>query len=202
MTRATAATAAGRTPTTASGSSVTAGTTTTEAARARTAAKAVRVGAVALTGVLTLTACGGGGSDTGPEDGSGRGGASPTPSRPTATESGSGSGSGSGANTKASGLNGSWLATTDGRAVVLIVTGEQAALFSTDRTTCTGTAVEQDGRQVLRLAECKARTTGTVDSVNKTTLRVTWEGGPGTETYTRAEGGTLPSGLATASLGS
>ncbi|MFI2641333.1 hypothetical protein [Streptomyces sp. NPDC018610] len=77
-----------------------------------------------------------------------------------------------------------------------------AALFSTDRTACGGSAAERGGEHVIRLARCEARTTGTVGSVNKTTLRITWEGGLGEETYTRAEGGALPSGLPTASLGS
>ncbi|WP_233359815.1 hypothetical protein [Streptomyces sp. GMY02] len=86
--------------------------------------------------------------------------------------------------------------------MVLIVNGGKAALFSTDRTTCAGSTAEEGGKHVLRLSACKTRTTGTVDSVNKTTLRVTWEGGLGTETYTRAEGGAIPSGLPTASLGS
>jgi hypothetical protein len=67
---------------------------------------------------------------------------------------------------------------------------------------CSGTAQERDGKRLVRLTGCGKRTFGTVDSVNTTTLRVTWEGGLGTETYTRSEGGALPSGLPTASLGS
>jgi hypothetical protein len=56
------------------------------------------------------------------------------------------------------------------------------------------------GRRVIRLGLDKARTTGTVESVNKTTLRVTWKGGLGEETYTRSESPALPSGLPKASL--
>jgi hypothetical protein len=99
-------------------------------------------------------------------------------------------------------VDGSWLTTADGKMVVLILNGGQAGLFSTDGTTCTGTTGERGGTRLVRLTRCKARTSGAVDSVNKTTLKVTWEGGLGTETYTRAQGGTLPSGLPTASLGS
>jgi hypothetical protein len=33
-------------------------------------------------------------------------------------------------------------------------------------------------------------------------MKVTWEGGVGTETYTKAEGGKLPSGFPAAGLGS
>jgi hypothetical protein len=48
----------------------------------------------------------------------------------------------------------------------------------------------------------KTRATGMVGSVTKSGLTVTWSGSLGKETYTKAEGGQLPSGLATASLGS
>ncbi|MYS44457.1 hypothetical protein GTY23_25140 [Streptomyces sp. SID5998] len=164
--------------------------------------------AAGLVGALALTACdSGGGSDSpaGAHSGSGAGsGSGPDSSTaPGATGSASASGgAGSGGSAKDAALSGSWLATTGGKEVVLIVNGGKAALFSTDRTTCAGSTAEEGGKHVLRLSACKTRTTGTVDSVNKTTLRVTWEGGLGTETYTRAEGGTIPSGLPTASLGS
>jgi hypothetical protein len=48
----------------------------------------------------------------------------------------------------------------------------------------------------------KTRATGMVGSVSTSGLAVTWSGSLGKETYTRAEGGKLPSGLATAGLGS
>ncbi len=168
-----------------------------------------RIAAAALLGALALTACDSGGSDSG-AGGSGAGasgsasGSGPSGGASAAPSASAGSsGGGTGATTgNAAGADGSWLTTADGKMVVLIVNGGQAALFSTDRTTCTGTAGERGGTRLIRLTRCKARTTGTVDSVNKTTLKVTWEGGLGTETYTRAEGGTLPSGLPTASLGS
>lgn len=167
----------------------------TKATTAARAGSAVRIAVVGLLGTLALTACDSGGS------GSGSGSeysATATPSARTTASAGHGGGT-----TPDGGeLDGSWLATTDGRAVVLIVTGEQAALFSTDRTTCKGTAGEAGGKHVIRLGACEARTTGTVESVNRTTLRITWEGGPGEETYTRSEGPALPSGLPTASLGS
>ncbi|WP_316745489.1 hypothetical protein [Streptomyces sp. MK7] len=165
-----------------------------------TTARAVRIAAAGLLGALALTAC-----DSGSGSGSG---ASATPgasSSATDDDSGgtNGTGGGSGGTTaEDGGPTGSWLATTDGKAVVLMVTGDEVALFSTDRTTCTGTASRESGKDVIHLRDCKARTTGTVDSVNKTTLQVTWEGGLGKETYTRSEGAALPSGLPTASLGS
>nr|WP_202035235.1 hypothetical protein [Streptomyces mexicanus] len=180
-----------------------------------------------MLGALALTACDSGGSDSGAggrgrgnglrvrlgdcrsgTDGSGSAGSgsgsgsSGAASAPPGASAGSSSG-GTGATTgTAAGVDGSWLTTADGKMVVLIVNGGQAALFSTGGTTCTGTAGERGRTRLIRLTRCKARMIGTVDSVNKTTLKVTWEGGLGTETYTRAQGGTLPSGLPTASLGS
>ncbi|MER8221597.1 hypothetical protein ABTZ58_13605 [Streptomyces sp. NPDC094143] len=173
---------------------------------------AVRVAAAAagLVGALVLTGCsgdgdsgddpatspapsatasgGGGGSDSGPDSGS---------------DSGPGSDSGSGG-AGAGELAGSWLATTDGKAVALVITGEQAALFATGGSICSGTAGEESGMRTIRL-KCtdgsKSRSTGMVDSVNGSSMKVTWEGGLGAETYTKAEGGKLPTGLPTASLG-
>ncbi|MFL4949015.1 hypothetical protein ACJ6WE_16945 [Streptomyces sp. MMS24-I31] len=171
-------------------------TTAISAARATPGARTVRIAAAALLGALALTACDSGGG-SGAKDG-----ASATPTAPSTANSGGGAGSTGGTSAKGAELNGSWLATSGGKAVVLIITGRQAALFATDRTTCTGASGEESGKRVIHLGKCKARTTGTVDSVNKTTLQVTWEGGLGQETYTRSEGAALPSGLPTASLGS
>lgn len=167
----------------------------TTASRATTA---VRIAAAGLLGALALTACDSGGS--GAKDDT-----SPTPSASSTADTGGGSGGTGGTTAKSGALEGSWLATTDGKAVALMVTGGKAALFTTGGTMCSGTAGEEAGMRMIHL-KCtdgsKNRGTGMVDSVNKTTLEVTWEGGLGKETYTKAEGGTLPSGLPTASLGS
>ncbi|MDF3149045.1 MULTISPECIES: hypothetical protein [unclassified Streptomyces] len=158
----------------------------------------MRVVAVAasLAGALALTACSGDG-DSDAKDDSG-------PSASATT--GAGTGGGTGGSASASGdLEGSWLATTDGKAVVLVVTGTEAGLFATGGTVCSGTAGEQDGMRMIRL-KCpdgsKDRAVGMVDSVGKSQLKVDWEGGLGAETYTRAQGGKLPTGLPTAGLGS
>ncbi|WP_030235942.1 MULTISPECIES: hypothetical protein [unclassified Streptomyces] len=164
----------------------------------------VAAAAAGLAGALALTACsdgGGSGDDSA---------AGPTPSSTASAGTGggsddSGSGSGSGSGESASGgLAGNWLATTDGKAVALVVTGEQAALFATGGSVCTGTAGQESGMRMIRL-KCtdgsKDRTAGMVDSVSGSSLKVTWEGGLGEETYTRAEGGKLPTGLPTAGLG-
>lgn len=160
---------------------------------------AVRVAAAAagLAGALVLSACSSGG-DSGDDASAGP---SPSPSAsasaPTGGDSGS-DGSSGGA------LAGSWLATTGGKAVALVITGKQAALFATGGSVCSGTAGEESGMKMIRL-KCtdgsKDRATGMVDSVNGSSLKVTWEGGLGAETYTKAEGGKMPTGLPTASLG-
>ncbi len=86
------------------------------------------------------------------------------------------------------------MATTGGKAVVLVITGKQAGLFTTGRTVCAGTAGDEAGMQMIHL-KCtdgnKDRATGMVDSVNSTTLKVTWSGKLGKESYTKAEGGQL-----------
>jgi hypothetical protein len=167
----------------------------------RSGAVRVAAAAVGLAGVLVLSACsseGGSGDDS-------ASGPSPSDSASAATGGGSGSGSGSGSDGSAGGeLAGSWLATTGGKAVALVITGKQAALFATGGSVCSGTAGEESGMRMIRL-KCtdgsKDRATGMVDSVNKSSLKVTWEGGLGAETYTKAEGGKLPTGFPTAGLG-
>ncbi|MFH9061682.1 hypothetical protein ACH4GM_10775 [Streptomyces coeruleorubidus] len=165
----------------------------------------VAAAAAGLAGVLVLSACSGDG-DSG--DGSA---SSPAPSATASTGAGGDSGSGSDSGSTsgsggsdAGGLQGSWLATTGGKAVALVITGKQAAIFATGGSVCTGTAGEESGTRMIRL-KCtdgnKDRATGTVDSVSGKSLKVTWEGGLGAETYTKAEGGKLPTGLPTGGLG-
>ncbi|MDN3026307.1 hypothetical protein [Streptomyces sp. S.PB5] len=170
-----------------------------------TSRRPVRVAAAAasLAGALALTACSGdGGSDDS---------ASPSGGTSSAATSDTGGGTGGSASASASapasastGLTGSWLATKGGKQVILMVNGTEAGLFSTGGTVCSGTAGEEDGMQMIRL-KCtdgnKDRTTGMVDSVGANSLKVTWEGGVGAETYTKGDGAELPSGLPTASLG-
>ncbi|MFF3512750.1 hypothetical protein [Streptomyces sp. NPDC002573] len=154
----------------------------------------VTLASAGLAAVLLLTGCSSGSGDSG----SGAGDSS-TPSAAGSTADTGGSPS-----AKAGKLEGSWLATTGGKAVALVITGNQAALFSTGGTVCSGTAGEEAGMQMVHL-KCtdgsKNRASGMVDSVNSANMKVTWAGGVGTETYTKAEGGKLPSGLPTAGLG-
>lgn len=165
--------------------------------RARVVAVAVAVG---LTGTLVLTACGGGGSD-GSDDST----AGPTPPTTATADSGGGTGGSGASAAPASELEGSWLTTADGKAVVLMVNGGDAALFATGGTVCSGTARERAGTHSIRL-KCgdgaEERANGTVGSVGEDSLEVTWEGALGTETYTKAEGSSFPTGLPTEGLGS
>ncbi|WP_030184035.1 hypothetical protein [Streptomyces violaceorubidus] len=166
-----------------------------------------------LAGALALTACtDDGGSDGGSGGGSGGGPgggdkSSAAPSASASTDPGGDAG-GSPSAGAAGELEGSWLATNDGQAVALMVTGDKAALFATGGTVCSGTAEDTSGTRTVRL-KCTGgtggsddRATGKVTSVGATSLTVAWEGGLGEETYTRSEGGSLPPGLPTTGIGS
>ncbi|MEV6961410.1 hypothetical protein AB0M97_19855 [Streptomyces sp. NPDC051207] len=155
--------------------------------------------AVGVAGSLALAACSDGG-----DGGEGAGKASDTPSASASASADGGDGGASdGASASASpgGLEGSWLATTDGKAVALVINGTQAGLFTTGGTVCSGTAEDESIR--LKCTDgATERANGTVGAVNATKLTVTWEGTLGEETYTRSEGGKLPTGLPTAGPGS
>ncbi|MFY4721163.1 hypothetical protein [Streptomyces sp. LaBMicrA B280] len=155
----------------------------------------VRIAALAagLVGALALTACGGGGGgDHSSTDPSNTASASPAPSS---------SADGSGVSGASGKLQGSWLATSGGTIVALVINGRQAGIFATGGTVCSGTAGTESGMQMIHLTCAKGgkdRTTGMVDSVDGTSMKVTWSGKAGQETFTKAEGGKLPSGLPTA----
>ncbi|MEV0689863.1 hypothetical protein [Streptomyces sp. NPDC050388] len=180
-------------------------------AGARTAAgrrTRIAYAALGLAGALVLAGCGGGGGDGDSRDDSATGATPSTPATTTAPASG-GTGSGSGGSdatgAPAGKLEGSWFTAAGGKAVALVFTGDQAALFATSGTVCSGTAREDAGASTISLkcADGKAdRASGTVDSVSGSTLKVTWESPLGTETFTKAEGGRLPQGLPTAEPGS
>ena len=151
-----------------------------------------------LAAALVLTGCSSGSDDSGDP--------SANPSASATDGAGTGGGSGSGAPSAAGGkLQGSWVTTAGGKVVALMINGKQAGLFATGGTVCSGTSSDEAGMRMIRLActdGSKKRAVGMVDSVSGTTLTVTWEGGLGKETYTKSEGGKLPTGLPTAGLGS
>ncbi|GAA3147716.1 hypothetical protein GCM10010521_38780 [Streptomyces rameus] len=138
-----------------------------------------------LVSALALTACGGGSGS----------GAPSAPSTSTAPSADTVSPSATGA---AAGIQGSWITTAGGKIVALVISGQRAGIFMTGGTMCNGTVGAAKGTQKIHLTcagGAKDRTTGTVDSVDGTTLKVTWSGRTGQESYTKAEGGKLPSGL-------
>ncbi|WP_030942551.1 hypothetical protein [Streptomyces sp. NRRL S-646] len=155
----------------------------------------IAAAAAGLAGALVLTACSGG-SDSKDDSSTG-----PSASAASTADTGGGTG---GTTSASDGLQGSWLATTGGKAVALVINGKQAGLFSTGGSVCSGSAGKEAGMQMIHLTCTKGgkeRATGMVDSVSKNSLKITWSGTVGKETYTKAEGGTLPSGLPTANLG-
>ncbi|MGW7545759.1 hypothetical protein ACWGKQ_32335 [Streptomyces sp. NPDC054770] len=150
--------------------------------------------AAGLVGALALTACSGG--DSGSDS-------SATPSDTSSAAATATAGS-DGSTASSDALQGSWITTSGGKIVALVVTGKEAGLFETGGSVCTGTAGEEAGMRMIHLTctdGSKDRVTGMVDSVSKSGMKVTWSGKSGEETYTKAEGGKLPSGLPTASLG-
>jgi hypothetical protein len=156
----------------------------------------VAAAAAVLAGTLALTACSGDGDDTG-----GRASAAPTPSAPATASTGGGSDAPS---ASGGGLAGTWLATTGGKAVVLVITGTEAGVFTTGGTVCSGSAGTGPTPAIrLKCTDGSTdRASGTVGSVGRNTLEVTWQSGLGRETYTRSEDGKLPTALPTAGLGS
>ncbi|MEU2378785.1 hypothetical protein [Streptomyces misionensis] len=171
---------------------MTSGTAST-GAPAGTRVRIAALAAAGLVGALTLTACSSGGAG---DDGHT---ATATPSSTAgggAAPSSSAAGSGvTGASDK---LQGSWLTTSGGTIVALVINGKQAGIFATGGTVCSGTAGAESGMQMIHLTCSKGskdRSTGMVDSVDGKSMKVTWSGKVGQETYTKAEGGKLPSGL-------
>ncbi|MEV6116600.1 hypothetical protein AB0L59_30035 [Streptomyces sp. NPDC052109] len=148
--------------------------------------------AAGLVGALAaLTACSGGGGGGGDKTAS--------PATPRATASSASSSSAAAVTGASDKLQGSWITTSGGKIVALVITGKKAGLFVTGRKAwCQGAAGEESGMQMIHLT-CpdgnKDRVTGMVDSVGAKDMTVSWSGRTGQETYTKAEGGKLPSAL-------
>ncbi|MGW6526600.1 hypothetical protein [Streptomyces venezuelae] len=173
----------------------------------RTYVRSVRVLGTAVAGLaaaLVLSGCGSGGDgdggggggkkDRGSSDSSGSSGASDG-SGGTGGSDGSGGGSGS----KGGGsLEGSWIATSGGKPLVLAVNGKTATLLGED-VLCNGNVGGDAGSRTLTLKCPKGdgdRTAGRVESVNAKSMKVAW-GDAGTDEFLKTEGGKLPEGLPT-----
>ncbi|WP_241253336.1 hypothetical protein [Streptomyces sp. W1SF4] len=140
--------------------------------------------AAGVAAVLTLTACG---SDSKPADTKKPDTASvPPAATPAATPSAGGGAPAAGS------LDGGWISMqTPGKGVVLTVKGQKAFVVeAATGLTCEGTA---SGSSLdLKCPAGATRSKGKVDSVDATTLKVTWDGA-GQDTFQKSEPGKLPS---------
>jgi hypothetical protein len=150
----------------------------------RTSARYAGAAAV-LAAALLVSGCGSGGSEDGPEP-ERTAGQTTEPAEPTGNaddEAATG------------GVNGTWSVTGDGKALVLSVNGDQAALLG--ETTCTGTA-DSGAEPVTFALTCTDGSTdrakGTVKSVDGRSLTVAWESGT-TDTFTKVEVPEVPTGI-------
>ncbi|MGW6863550.1 hypothetical protein [Streptomyces sp. NPDC054901] len=135
----------------------------------------------AAVAVLTLTGCG---SENTPTADKPAGGASSTPAPGSPSPAG---------DAKGGSLEGGWIAmATPGKGVILTVKGQIAFVVeAATGLTCEGTT---NGKTIdLKCPAGAQRAKGKVDSVDATTLKVTWEGAAGTDTFQKSEPGKLPS---------
>jgi hypothetical protein len=162
--------------------------------------KRVRIGAAAagVAAALVITGCS---SDSG--DGGDGGKSKETPQASDSASAGAdtgGSDSGSGSGGKSRSLQGSWVTTSQGKSVALLVSGKKVALVGEH--VCSGTAGDEMGMQMLTLKCADGNTDrnmGQVKSVDATTLKVSWEGF-GDDTFRKTDDGKLPSGFPTMGL--
>ncbi|UQT57224.1 hypothetical protein M4V62_20140 [Streptomyces durmitorensis] len=157
----------------------------------------VRIGAAAagLVAALVLTGCssdGGDGEDTGKDKDKGSSAGSDSGS---AGSSGGSDAPDEGGEDGSS--EGSWVATADGNPLALVIAGKQATLLG-ENVLCSGTAAG-DAIKLKCAKGDSARTEGTVESVNGTSMTVSWQGA-GQDQFTRTKGGKLPEGLPTAGI--
>ncbi|MFD8979828.1 hypothetical protein [Streptomyces sp. NPDC059564] len=149
----------------------------------------LRLSVAAATGiaaVLTLTGCGSDSSPAAADKKPSDGVVAPAPAA-------SPSAGGAGGAAKAGTLEGGWVSLQNpAKGVVLTVKGQTAFVVeAATGLTCEGTS---NGSALdLKCPAGATRSKGKVDSVDATTLKVTWEGPAGTDTFQRSEAGKLPS---------
>lgn len=86
-----------------------------------------------------------------------------------------GDSSGGTSGAKAAAAVGSWLATTDGKSTVMVIQGQKAVLMGA--TVCSGT-IDDAAKLTLRCPDGdNDRTTGSVESADSKTLKVSWSSG-------------------------
>lgn len=146
---------------------------------------------VGLVGVLLVSGCGsGGGSDQAsdkPSSGKGSS-ASGSPAKPPAGSGGAptpAQSKGHGTPPAAGGIDGDWVAVTQGKPVALVIKGKNASVLGEHL--CSGTANSAAGTATL-LLKCPdgntARTKGTA-KLNGSTLEVSWAGSGTKDEFTR-----------------
>ncbi|GAA2943282.1 hypothetical protein [Streptomyces enissocaesilis] len=146
------------------------------------------VAAAAVAAVLVLTGCSGdsGGTDGGKSEEKGGG------SGQSSTPSGGAKGAGASAD-----VTGSWIATTDGKVVALIVQGSDAAVAGEH--VCSGKVNKEDTVTLdLRCGDGNTdRTAGLVTpGADGGTLTVKWDSGL-KDSFRKSAGGALPEGIPT-----
>ncbi|MEU6390099.1 hypothetical protein [Streptomyces sp. NPDC046939] len=149
--------------------------------------KRVVAGVAVAAAALAVTGCSSDDSDGGKDKGASTSSAAPDSGASSSAPSGS-----------ARDTEGVWSATTDGKAVVLVVGGEQVALSTGDGHLCNGT-VSGTGKPTLDLKCADGstdRTKGTIESNDGSTMKVSWGAGA-TDTFTKSKDGNLPTGLPT-----
>lgn len=161
----------------------------------RTRVRSVTIGAAvaSLAAALVLTGCSSDGDDNGKDKDKG---AADSGSKTPGSGGSDDAGAGDEAGAAGGGIEGSWVATTGGKPVALVVTGKRATLVGEH--VCNGTA---DARTLkLKCADGDMdRTDGRVESVDGKTLKVAWQGF-GKDEFLKTKGGKLPEGLPTAGL--
>ncbi|MFC8127697.1 hypothetical protein [Streptomyces sp. NPDC057302] len=159
----------------------------------------VHIGAAAagLVAALALTGCSSDGGDSEDEGKDKDKGSSSAGSSDTPGEDGADSGADSDSGAEDGGSEGSWVATADGNPLALVIAGKRATLLG-ENVLCSGTA----SGETIKLKCAKGdsdRTEGTVESVNGTSMTVSWQGA-GKDQFTKTKGGKLPEGLPTAGI--
>ncbi|MFE3792245.1 hypothetical protein [Streptomyces goshikiensis] len=148
--------------------------------------RTVCVAAAGIAAALALTGCGSGG-----DSGGGTPDKKPAASPATGTPSASGTGGADGA-AKPGSLDGAWVSAANPGEIVILTVKSPVAIVIDGGKTCKGAV---SGKNLTMTCPSGGkRTKGTVDSVDATTLKVTWDGA-GTDTFQKSDAGKLPTAL-------